>query len=194
VIGTDDLSSQPAPARHLHVGEVMGPVVTVSTEATLREVARRMLETDVQGVVVIDARDNAIGLITERQLAFDERHLTLACLKIPEIGGRSASWLDGVDAACMAATTLTARDVMEKYFPVADAEEPLGALVDRMNRRESEFALIQQRGEVVGLLGRRDLLRRVAGEPACAPMLSMRAHIKSAAGRRSLLSWLTNGH
>jgi CBS domain-containing protein len=172
----------------------MGPVVTVPANATLREAAQRMLKADVQGVVVVDAQDNAIGIVTERQLAFDERLLTLASLKIPEIGGRSATRLDDVDAACIAAATLTARDVMDKHFLVAEVEEPLGALVDHMNRRESEFALIHRGGDVVGLLGRRDLLRRVAGEPACVPTPCMAAHIKSAAGRRTLLSWLTNGH
>jgi CBS domain-containing protein len=194
VIETDDLTSQPTVTKHLRIGEVMGPVVTVSADATLREAAQRMLKAEVQCVVVVDAQDNALGIVTERQMAFDDRHLTLACLQIPEIGGRSARRLDSVDVACIAATTLTARDVMENYFLVADVEEPLGALVDRMNRRESEFALIHHGGEVVGLLGRRDLLRRVAGEPACVPMPCMAAHIKPAAGRRSLLSWLTSGH
>jgi CBS domain-containing protein len=194
VIETDDLSSQPTATRHLRIGEVMGPVVTVPTDATLREAAQRMLKAEVQGMVVVDAGDNAVGIVTERQLAFDERHLTLASLKIPEIDGRSATRLDGVDAACIGAATLTAGDVMENSFLVADVEEPLSALVDRMNRRQSEFALINRGGDVVGLLGRRDLLRRVAGEPACAQMPCMAAHVKSAAGRRSLLSWLTNAH
>jgi CBS domain-containing protein len=172
----------------------MGPIITVSSGATLREVAQQMLTADVQGAVGVDAHDNAIGIVTERQLAFDERHLTLASLRIADIGGRPVTRLDGVDAACIAATTLTARDVMEQWFPVAEVHEPLGSLIDRMNRRESDLALIHCGGEVVGLLGRRDLLRRVAGQPGFAPTPStVVAHLQPAPGRRSLWSWLTNG-
>ena len=169
----------------------MGPVVTVAPDATLREVAQVMLQQQVQGVLVVDSHSNAIGIVTERQLAFDDRHLTLASLSVPELAGQPATRLDRVDAACAAATSLTARDVMDKRLPYADVNERLGAVVERMNRREAEFAVVHQGNDVVGVLSRHDLLRRVAGEPASTRARSPIPHVNLGGDRRSWFGWLT---
>jgi len=175
----------------LRVSDAMGPVVAVAPDATLREIAQRMLQRQVQGVLVVDEQSRAIGIVTEPQLACDDRYLRLASLWLPDSNVREAARLDGVDAACAAATSLRARDVMDKRWLCVDSNERLGTVVERMNRRETDSVVVHKGGEVVGLLSRHDLLRRVAGEPIAARAPSPTPHVSLRHDRRSWFAWLT---
>jgi CBS domain-containing protein len=56
----------------------MGPAVTVSKDTPLRDLARLMLERQVQSVIVVDERSQAVGTLSERNLTLDARCLRLA--------------------------------------------------------------------------------------------------------------------
>ncbi len=175
----------------------MGPAVMVQEETTLRDVARLMLQQHVQGVLVLNRGAEVVGVVTERQLTLNGAYLRLASLAVPEISGRRVTAREEVDAARIAATTLTARDIMEGCITSACADEPAGTAVERMLRREAEYAVVHQDGAVVGMLGSHDLLRKVAGEPTLvrAPTAPLRinglaVHIGTQPHTRSLLGWL----
>ncbi len=192
---TDTPALRPACAT-LRVDEVMGPAVVVHEDATLRDVACLMLQQQVQGVIVVDARAAVVGMLTERQLTLNGRYLQLACLEVPEISGRPVTPREEVDAACIAATTLKARDIMERCVTSASADEPAGAVVERMLRREAEFAVVYRGNAVVGMLGSHDLLRKVAGEPTLAGpstgtlcMDGQSVHVSAQGHTKSLLNW-----
>lgn len=187
-------SSETSSPDVLRVSDVMGPVVSIAPDATLREVAQLMLQQQVQVVLVVDSQSYAIGIVTERQIAFDDRHLTLAGLRAREVGGCHATRLDDIDAACAAATSLTARDVMDRRPSCADVNERLGAVVQRMNRREAEFAVVHEGSNVVGVLGRHDLLRRVTGESRIMRAPAPIPHVKLGTSRRSWFGWLTGAY
>ena len=70
----DPFSETTAPGV-LRVSDVMGPVITVARHATLREAAQLILQ---KRVLVVDEQSNAVDIVTERQLACDDRHLLLA--------------------------------------------------------------------------------------------------------------------
>jgi predicted transcriptional regulator len=146
----------------------MGPAVAVREDATLREVARMMLECHVDSVLVVNSHAEVVGIVTQRQLTLDERYLRIASVEVPEIGGRAVTGVDEVDAACVAALRLTAKDVMEKRLISACVEERVGEVVQRMLRRDAGYAIVQQGGSVVGMLGSHDMLRKIAGEPSRA--------------------------
>jgi CBS domain-containing protein len=157
------------------VGDVMGPAVTVSKDTPLRDLARLMLERQVQSVLVVDERSQAVGTLSERNLTLDARCLRLASL---------------------APQPVTAVQVMERSFDTATDQEPLERVVERMLRRESEQVVIVHGDRVLGVLDRHDLLRHFAG--AVAPghrMAVARANgqpIRTAASRRasSAMRWL----
>jgi CBS domain-containing protein len=146
----------------------MGPAIAVAEDTSLREIATLMVARHVEGVLVVNAQAEVVGLVTARQLTLDGHYLRLACAEVPEIGGRWVTALEEFDAACTAARTLIARDVMERRLTSACADEPVAAAVERMVRREAECAVVHQGGSVVGMLGSHDLLRKVAGEPIVA--------------------------
>jgi CBS domain-containing protein len=173
----------------------MGPAVVVHEQTTLRDVACLMLQQQVQGVIVVNAHAGVVGIVTERQLTLNGRYLQLACLEVPEIGGRAVTAREEVDAACIAATTVQARDIMERCVTSASADEPVGAAVERMLRREAEFAVVYRGSAVVGMLGSHDLLRKVAGEPTFVRPLTetlcmngQTVHIAAQGQTRSLFS------
>jgi CBS domain-containing protein len=153
----------------LLVKDVMGHAVVVAEGTRLRDVAALMLARAVQGVLVVNAQAEVVGVITERQLTLSSHYLHLACAEVPEVGGRSVTTLDEVDAACIAARTLTARDVMERHLSWVCADEVAAAAVERMLRRDAEYAVVHQGNAVVGMLGSHDLLRKIAGEDAVIP-------------------------
>jgi CBS domain-containing protein len=175
----------------------MGPAVVIRQDTTLREVARLMLAHQVQGVLVVNDQAEVVGVVTERQLTLDGHYLRQACAEVPRINGRWVTTAEEVDAACLAAGTLTAHDVMERRLTGACPEELVGVAVERMLRRDVEFAVVHDGTSVVGMLGSRDLLRQVAGEPvAFRPSVDkMQLHGQpvhvSAHGQRGLLAgWL----
>ena len=118
-----------------------------------------MLERGVQEVVVVDADGAVRGVVTERALTLNPRFLRTSAIKTP------AAPRDDVEAACTAAQTVTVNEVMDNRLTTATVDESIGVVVDRMIRREAEYALELRNGTVIGLLGRRDLLSLVAGRP-----------------------------
>jgi CBS domain-containing protein len=182
----------------LRVDEVMGPAVAVHEQTTLRDAAHLMVERQVQGVVVVNDRAEVVGVVTERQLTLGGEYLRLATMEVPEIAGRSVTAREEVDAACIAARTVKAHEVMERRLTCACADEAVGAAVERMRRREAEYAVVHRGNAVVGMLSSHGLLRKVAGEPTLASTPTVAhlqingqpVHIADKASSRSLLSWL----
>jgi signal-transduction protein with cAMP-binding, CBS, and nucleotidyltransferase domain len=123
-----------------------------------------MLDRHVEAVVVVDTDGVVKGVVTDRDLTLSQRNLRLAAVRVPRLNGRWVAPCDAVDAACAVAGTMTAAEVMEHRLTTAELYEPIGAVVDRMVRREADYAIVLRNADVVGVLGRRDLLRLVAGQ------------------------------
>lgn len=141
----------------------MGPAITVAGDATLQEVASLMLRRQVQVVLVVDGDGVVRGAISEQRLTLDPAHLRMASVRVPRIHGRWVTQRDELEAACVAAQTVTARELMETRLISGNVGEPLGAIVERMLRRGEEYAVVRRGTDVVGVLSRHDLLRHIAG-------------------------------
>jgi CBS domain-containing protein len=195
--GAVDSDATREPSHRLRVEEVMGPALTVTEEKTVRDVAAVMLARQVQAVLVVDAQAKVVGTVTEGQLTLNGNYMRLACAEVPEIDGRSVTTLDEVDAACIAASTLTARDVMERSLLSVGPDEPVAAVVERMLRRGAHCAVVQHWGAVVGMLGSHDLLRIMAGDPPSVRkptdtrVNGQSVHIGSNRDARQLTNWFS---
>lgn len=162
----EELEGEPGPpSQPVSLEDALGPAVLVRETTTLREVASLMLERQVDNVVVVDAGGAVRGVVTDRDLTLNQRYLRFSAIKVPRLGGHWVTPGDEVEAACVAAATMTAADLMDSHLMTVTLLEPIGPVVDRMLRRDAEYALVLRGGDVVGLLGRRDLLRLVAGLP-----------------------------
>jgi CBS domain-containing protein len=144
----------------------MGPAVLIRETTTLCEVAKLMLECAVDEVVVVDADGAVRGVVTERALTLNPRFLRMSAITLP---GR-----DDVEATCIAARTATVGEVMDSRVTTASVDKAVGTVVDRMIRRDAEYALVLRDGAVIGLLGRRDLLRLIAGQQQPEPVAKLK--------------------
>src|SRR5216683_7858768 len=106
----DDESSGAASCRP-RVEDTMGPAITVPVDATLHEVASLMLGRQVQVVLVVDDHGEVRGAISEQRLTLDPAYLRMASVRVPRIRGRWVTQRDEVEAACVAAQTVTAREL-----------------------------------------------------------------------------------
>jgi CBS domain-containing protein len=155
----------------LRVRDIMRPAVVVGMDATLQEVARVMLERHVPAVLVVNASMQVLGVVTERQLTLDAGYLRLACLRVPRINGRPVTRFDEIDAARIAARTMTVDEVMERRLTFASSDELLGEVVERMLQRAAACAVVRQGDELVGTIDGQALLYQVAGERRFAPLV-----------------------
>jgi CBS domain-containing protein len=141
----------------------MGPAVLVRSDASLREVACVLLSRGVASAAVVDTDGTLRGVLTEEHLTLNQRYLRLASLQVPQLNGTCVTPSSEVEAACVAARSVTAAEVMDTRITSAKLGESLSIVVERMLRREVEYALVCHDGVAVGMLGRRDLLRLLAG-------------------------------
>jgi CBS domain-containing protein len=171
----------------VRVGGLMAPAVVVRQSTPLREVARRMLEQQVEGVAVVDEAGGLRGLITERQFLPRERSISLG--RVPYLFKRWVSLARGAEAAYAKAADVPARDVMWSRLVTATEDEPVSAVVERMMHQGEECAVVVRDHVPVGLLSRRDLLRLVARPAATAPTSEPATAGKEPARAGGWLTW-----
>ena len=127
-------------------------VVVVSADTPFKEVARRLAEHRVAALPVVDARDHAIGVVSEADLLMKEEH--------PEDDrrGRHHNPRRGADLRKAAGTT--AREVMTSPAVTIGPDAPLGVAARVMHERSlRSLPVVDDAGHVIGIVARRDLLQ-----------------------------------
>jgi CBS domain-containing protein len=136
------------------------PVVTVTEDATLEEVARVMLRHRIGGVPVVDARGRLRGIITESDFAGKEEHFPFSTFRWAEVLGR---WLpqEGIEQIYQAARATPAKRIMTTDVVTATENDPVEEVVMRMIEQGVHRIPVVRDGVPVGIVARRDLLRLV---------------------------------
>lgn len=143
----------------MKLAEVMAAsVVTVAPEATWKEVAERVLEAGVSGLPVVDREGYLLGIVTEADLvskpAFGDRsHRSLAALV--ELFTGDARWVGK-------AAGLTAAELMTTAVLTATPDEDIETAAHRMLDGGVRLLPVLDRGNLVGIISRRDVLRSLA--------------------------------
>jgi CBS domain-containing protein len=149
----------------VRIAEIMSsPVVSVSEEASLEEVARVMSEHDIGGVPVLDSGGRLVGIVTDSDFAGQERYVPFSypATKLPAVFGE---WMQGepFEALCERARRLPARAIMSSPVVTASEEEPVETVVERMLHAEVNRIPSVRDGELVGIVARHDLLKLMLG-------------------------------
>ena len=175
----------------LKLEQVMGPAVLIRPETTVRQAASLMLERQVDVLVVVNDRGAIRGVVTEHGLTLNPHHLRMCSIRVPHVRGRWVTASDELEAACVAAATLTANDVMERRVSSATPDEAVGLVVERMVRRDVEYALVRQGEAILGVLSRHNLLELIAGnaEPAQEVVLTTLATASNNSVAASRATW-----
>lgn len=143
-----------APARvRLQAKDVMtSPVITVSPDTPVKEVAQLLLTHHISGVPVV-SDGKLVGIVTEADLLYKERPET-------EEGGLLRLLRRGQLAeAERKAEGLVARDVMTSPVVTVTEDTPLREVASLMARRQINRVPVLRGDQVVGIVSRADVLR-----------------------------------
>jgi CBS domain-containing protein len=127
----------------MNVREVMAsPVVTVSPDTALKEVASLLVTRRINAVPVVDAGDRLIGIVSEADLLSLET---------------------GPGQAPGGVTPHTAREVMrQSVYTLAEDTDATAAARMMLRHRLKSVPVVAAGDRVVGMVTRRDLLRLIA--------------------------------
>jgi CBS domain-containing protein len=140
-------------------------VVAVAPDTSVREVAQLMVEHHISGVPVID-RDKLVGIITENDL-----------LRRVEIGTEKTRprWLqfltsdDTLLAEYVQAHSRLARDVMSERVVTVPADAAIAKVAELMESHHVKRLPVVERGRMVGIVSRANLVQALATVPPAAP-------------------------
>ncbi len=139
---------------------MVSPVITVGRTATVREVAKILLEKRISAVPVIDHAGKVIGIVTEGDL-----------LRRAEVGTeRPYSWwahfLAGdatIAADYVKSHAVRIEDVMTADVVTATPETPLHEIATLLEeRRIKRVPIVNNAGNLVGIVSRANLIQVVA--------------------------------
>jgi CBS-domain-containing membrane protein len=152
-----------SPQTALHVRDVMGRgVSTVTEDAPLAAVVDLLLRRNVKAVPVVDARRRVIGIITGGDL-LSRADLDLRLSIKQELDAEALR--DRLRA--LAAGRRSARDVMSRHVRTVQAEADLATTTRLMaSRRVKRLPVVNESGELIGIVSRADVLRAIAALPA----------------------------
>lgn len=154
-------------------------VVTVRPEAPVMDVAALMLERHISGLPVVDGGGRVLGIVSEgdliRRPEIDTDRVKLGWLRLLLTDDESRA-RDFVKHHGR-----TAREVMTQPAHSVAPDTPLAEVVRLMERHHIKRLPVVERGKLVGLVTRTDLLRALVSRPAAPPAdvkdEELRAHI-----------------
>lgn len=143
-------------------------VVCINSKASVFDAAELLLGAGVSAAPVINDKGTVVGIVSEADL-----------LRRVEIGttakkGWLARLVDGEGAAAHDFVTAHGRrvaDVMTREVVTAGEDEPLGKLVDLLERHKIKRIPIVRDGVLAGVVSRSDLLRAVLSREPDQPVL-----------------------
>jgi CBS domain-containing protein len=172
----------------MNVADVMTRhVISVSPDATVDQAARQMLERGISGLVVVDAKGELAGVLTEGDL-----------LRRDELGTERHRpwWLRMLVSPGRQAADFTrthgrrVHDVMTVDVVTVPADAPLEAVVEMMEQHRIKRLPVTEGGRVIGVVSRADLLRALVvaerrEQPTATDDRSIRAAILDALDKQS---------
>jgi CBS domain-containing protein len=138
-------------------------VIAVSPDTTVEELGRLFIEKKVSGAPVMDAGGRLFGIVTENDLISKNSRL-----HIPTILRLFDAFIPlGASKLEVEIKKMTASSVAEicnrKVVTVLE-ETPVDEIATIMNEKKIHLLPVVKEGKVVGIIGKKDLIRGIAGE------------------------------
>ncbi len=172
----------------MNVADVMTRhVISVAPDATVETAARQMLERGISGLMVVDAKGELAGVVTEGDL-----------LRRDELGTvrHRPWWLRMLLSPGRQAADFTrahgrrVKDVMTQDVITVSADAPLEEVVEAMERHRIKRVPVTENNRVIGVVSRSDLMRALVvaerhDRPVATDDRSIRALILDALDKQS---------
>ncbi len=111
-------------------------VLTVSPRDEITQVVQLLIERDISGVVVVDEDSVVVGILTERD-----------CIAVAASAGYFDEWGGPVDS------------YMSTPVETAGPDDNLVDVAERMTHSQYRRFPVIENGKLIGIIGRRDVLR-----------------------------------
>lgn len=147
----------------MRASDVMtSPVVSVTPEMTVREVAGIFADRKISGAPVVDAAGHLVGMISEGDML---RRVELGTDQRPR-----SSWLEMFASGESArdyikAHALKVADVMSTRVVSVNEETTLGEIANLMETRRIKRVPVKKEGRLVGIVSRANLVQALASVP-----------------------------
>jgi CBS domain-containing protein len=139
------------------------PVVTVSRESTVAEVARAMVDHRAGCVLVVDLLGNLRGIVTQTDFAGDQHGVPFSMEVLLQRFSRSMP-PEELERARAEARGMLVEQIMVTEVITGTEETPLEEIARLMLRYDIDHIPIVRDGAPVGIVARHDFLRMIADE------------------------------
>lgn len=134
----------------MKAGDVMTTgAATIRPEASLAEAAQVMVDNEISGLPVVDARDKLVGIVTEGDFLLADRGQKPRLIELLTSG--SATVGDELAAHRV-------EEIMTRDPATVTPETPLEEVVALMNERKVKRLPVISQGKVVGIVSRANLM------------------------------------
>ena len=140
-------------------------VITVKPDATTEDLARLLVKHDISGVPVVDDNGRLKGIVTENDLITKNSRLHLPTILrlfdayIPLGTGKMED-----EIRRMAASRVD--EIYSKEVVSVDREASAEYIATLMTEKRIHLLPVLEEGKLVGIIGKKDLIRGMAGDAA----------------------------
>lgn len=138
-------------------------VITVNPSMTIEEFARVLMKNQISGAPVVDEKGSLIGIATENDLITQNKRL-----HIPTILRLFDAFIplgtSRLEREIKKITATTVEEICTKKVVTVDPETPLEEIATIMTEKKIHLIPVIKEGKIVGIIGKRDIIKGAAGE------------------------------
>ncbi|MHC1728465.1 MAG: CBS domain-containing protein [Syntrophobacteraceae bacterium] len=140
-------------------------VLTVTPETEVADIAKLLLERHLNGVPVVDEKDNIVGIVCQSDLIAEQKKVSLPSFFnlldsfIPISSTRKA------EKEVQKITAMKAADAMTPDPVTISPETALDEIASIMVNRNYHTLPVTEDGKLVGIVGKEDILRTLVPSP-----------------------------
>ena len=148
----------------MKISKIMSaPVITVTENESLETAARKMLDSGIGGLPVVDANGDLVGIVTESSFTARNKGVPFSTFRAPQLLGRWISG-EGVDKIYQEARETPVSDVMTGPVVTVSEYETVTRAVELMLKHDVNRLPVVRDGRPVGIVARHDLLRMMMSD------------------------------
>lgn len=138
-------------------------VVSINPETTIERLGRIFIEKGISGALVVDAEGKLFGIITENDLISKNTRLHIpTILRLFDAFIPLGTSTLETEITKMAASTVG--EACTKKVVAVDEETPIDEIATIMSEKKIHFLPVITNKKVVGIVGKKDLIKGIAGE------------------------------
>ena len=145
----------------MKVNEIMTePVIVVTLDRTLEEVAQKMLHNHIGGLPVVDEEGKIVGMVTESDFSAKEHAIPFSRNYAPQLFGE---WMskEGVEKAYKAARSIEVKEIMSSPVVTVTEDDTVAEAVRKMLEHHIHRVPVVRDNVPVAMVSRHDLLKLV---------------------------------